>query len=48
MSNWEEARVKLKNTKLNKFKSAAKNKTATTLRKQRKTFKMKNCLMNCF
>ena len=32
MANYEEARVKLTNSQLNKLKSAAKNKTGTTLR----------------
>ena len=32
MVNCEEARVKLTNTQLNKWNSAGKNKTATTLR----------------
>ena len=45
MKNYEEARIKLTNTQLSKLKSAAKNKTGTTLRK---TFKMKNYLMNYF
>ena len=31
MSNCQEARVKLRNTQLDKLKSAAKNKTRTTL-----------------
>ena len=32
MANYEEASVKLTNSQLNKLKSAAKNKTGTTLR----------------
>ena len=32
MTNYQEARVKLTNAKLNKLKSAAKNKTGTILR----------------
>ena len=32
MGNYQEVRVKLTNTKLNKLKSAAKNKTGTILR----------------
>ena len=32
MTNYQEARFKLKNTQLNKWKSAAKNKTRTILR----------------
>ena len=42
MVNYEEVRVKLTNTQLNKLKSAVKNKTGTTLRIT------KNCLMNYF
>ena len=38
MANYEEARVKLANTQLNKLKSAAKNKTGTILRITRKNF----------
>ena len=38
--NNEEARVKITKTQLNKVKSAAKNKTGTTLRITKKTFKM--------
>ena len=48
MANYQEARVKLTNTKLNKLKSAAKNKTGTILRLNRKTLKMKNCHRNYF
>ena len=32
-ANYQEARVKLSNTQLNKLKSAAKNKTATSTRR---------------
>ena len=39
MENYQEARVKLTNTKLNKLKSAAKNKTGTTLRLTKKNVK---------
>ena len=46
MENYEEARIKLTNTQLNKLKSTAKNKTGTTLRKTKKNFQEKNCLMN--
>ena len=46
--SYEETRVKLTITQLNKLKPAAKNKTGKTLRKLRKTFKMKNCHMNYF
>ena len=38
MANYEEARVKLINSQLNKLKSAAKNKTGTTLRTTKKNF----------
>ena len=48
MANYQEARVKLTNTQLEKSKSAAKNKTARILRLKRKTLKMKNCHKNYF
>ena len=38
MGNYQEAKVKLTNTKLNKLKSAAKNKTGTILRLNKKNF----------
>ena len=38
MANYQEARVKLTNTKLNKLKSAAKNKTRAILRLNKKNF----------
>ena len=38
MASYEEARVKLTNTQLNKLKSAAKNNTETTLRISKKNF----------
>ena len=38
MANYQEARVKLKNTQLNKFKSAAKYKTETISRINKKNF----------
>ena len=38
MAIYEEARVKLTNTQLNKLKSAAKNKTGTALRMTKKNF----------
>ena len=38
MTNYERARVKLRNTLLSKLKSAAKNKTGTTLRIAKKNF----------
>ena len=41
MVNYEEARVKLTNTQLNKLKSVAKNGTGTTLRIARKIFQDK-------
>ena len=47
MTKYEEARVKLTNTQINKLKSAAKNKTGIILRIN-KSLKMKNCPMNYF
>ena len=38
MANYQEARVKLTNTQFNKLKYAAKNKTGTTLRLNKKNF----------
>ena len=38
MKNYQEARVKLTNTKLKKIKSAAKNNTGTTLKIDKKNF----------
>ena len=38
MANYQEARVKLTNTQLNKLKSAAKNKTGTILRLNENNF----------
>ena len=38
MANYQEARVKLKNTQLNKWKSAAHNRTETILRVNKKNF----------
>ena len=38
MANYQEARAELTNTQLNKFKSAAKNKTGTILRLTNKNF----------
>ena len=38
MANYQEVRVKLTNTQLNKLKSAAKNKTGTILRINKKNF----------
>ena len=38
MTHYEEARIKLTNTQLNKLKSAAKNKTGTTLKINKKHF----------
>ena len=38
MANYPEARVKLTNTQLNKLRSAAKNKTGTILRINKKKF----------
>ena len=36
MANYQQARVRLTNTQLNKLKSAAKNKTGTILRLNKK------------
>ena len=44
MVNYEEARVKLTNTQLSKFKYPAKNKTGTTLRMTKKCFKNEELL----
>ena len=38
MANYQEARVKLTNTQLNNLKSAAKNKTGTILRINKRNF----------
>ena len=38
MSNYQEAKVKLTNTQLNKLKSAGQNKTGTLLRVNKKNF----------
>ena len=38
MANYEEARVRLTNTKLNKLKSEVKNETGTTLKVTNKNF----------
>ena len=46
--NCQEARVKLTNTRLNKLKSATKNKVGTILRLNKKTLMMKNCYTNYF
>ena len=48
MANYQEARVKLTNTQLNKLKSTAKNKIEVILRINKKNLKMKNCHMNYF
>ena len=47
MANYQEARVKLTNTQLNKLKSA-KNNTGTISRLNKKNFEDKNCHMNYF
>ena len=39
MANYQEARVKLTNTQLNKLKSAVKNKTGTILRLNKKNWR---------
>ena len=38
MANYQEARIKLTNTQVNKWKSAAKNKKGTILRLNKKNF----------
>ena len=38
MANYQEVRIKLTNTQLNKLKSAAKNKTGTILKLIKKNF----------
>ena len=38
MVSYQEAKLKLKNTQLNKLKSAAKNRTGAILRLNKKTF----------
>ena len=48
MANYQELRVKLRNTQLNKSKSSAKNNAGTILRLNKKNLKMKNCRMNYF
>ena len=48
MANFEEARVKLTNTQLNKLKSAAKNKTVITLRMTKKKFQLEELLHKLF
>ena len=48
MKNYQETKIKLTNTQLNKLESAAKNKARTMIRLKRKTLKMKNCHMNYF
>ena len=48
MENYQEARVKLTNTQLNKLKSAAKNKTGKILRLNKKNFEDENCRMYYF
>ena len=46
LANYEEARVKLTNTQINKLEPAKELNTGTKLRWTRKTFDMKNCFMN--
>ena len=41
MANYQEARIKLTNTQVNKWKSAAKNKKGTILRLNKKNFEDK-------
>ena len=46
MANYQEARVKLTNTQLKKLKSAAKNKTETIFRINKKNFQNKIYFFN--
>ena len=49
MTYYEEERFKnLTNSKLNKIKFAAKTKIGTTLRITKKTFNLKNCLIDYY
>ena len=48
MPNYQETRVKLTNTQLNKLKSAAKNKKRTILKMSQKKILMNNCHMIYF
>ena len=48
MANYQKARVKLTNIQSKKLKSPAKNKTATTLRLNKKNVEVEDCQMNYF
>ena len=48
MASYQEARVKLTNTQLNKLKSAGKNKTGTILRLTKKNFEDEELLNELF
>ena len=48
MANYQEARVKLTNTRLNKLRSAAKNKTGTILGINKKNFENEELLLKLF
>ena len=48
MTNYQEVRVKVTNTQLNKLKSAAKNKTGTILRLNKKNFEDEKLLHELF
>ena len=48
MVSYQEPRVKLTNTRLNKLKSAAKNKTGTILRLNKKNFEDEKLLHELF
>ena len=48
MANYQEARVKVTNTQLNKWKSAAKNKTGAILRINKKDFEDEELLHELF
>ena len=45
MPDYEEATVKLTNTKLSNWKSSAKNKTGTTLRITKKNFQVEELFL---
>ena len=48
MANYEEAKVKLTSTQLNKLKSSVKNKTRTTLKITKKKFQDEELFINYF
>ena len=48
MVNYQEARIKITNTQLNKLKSAAKNNTGTTLKITKENFQDEELLQKLF